>query len=196
MNSRLACLTFLLVAAVLAGCAGGGKPADTSAAATAAAATPNPNAPVLGLSGLEARGVTEADARSVADMLSGELNATGAFRVVDREQTAKMLARELMSTGAFRVVDREQMAQILADKAAKMAGTVEEGAEDAVKLLNARLLGVGSFGMLMGSYVVNFRIVDAETGETRASGTVQGKDLKQLQAGIKDMAVKLAAEKY
>lgn len=166
-HRRLAYLP--LVAAILAGCSGAGKPPEP-----AAVGRPNPDAPVLGLAGLEARGVTDADARSVAEML----------------------ARELMSTGAFRVVDREQMAQILADKAAKMAGTVEEGAEDAVKLLNARLLGVGSFGMLMGSYVVNFRIVDAETGETRASGTVQGKDLKQLQAGIKDMAVKLAAEKY
>ena len=172
MNSRLACL-ILLIAAVLAGCAGGGKPADTSVAATSAAVTPNPNAPVLGLSGLEARGVTDADAKSVADMVAGELKATGAFRVVDRAQ----------------------MTQLLADKAAQMAGGVE-GADDAGKLLNARLLGVGSFGMLMGSYVVNFRVVDAETGETRASGTAQGKDLKQLKAGIKDMAVKLAAEKY
>jgi curli biogenesis system outer membrane secretion channel CsgG len=174
MIARTAFASSMVVLA-LAGCAGKGVvPGTPEVPASSSAVTPNPNAPVLGLAGLEARGVNDADAKNVADMVS----------------------RELIATGAFRVVDREQMSKVLADKAARLAESGTETDAEAAKLLNARYLGVGSFGMLMGSYVLNFRIVDAETGETRASASAQGKDLARLQAGIREMAAKLAAEKY
>jgi curli biogenesis system outer membrane secretion channel CsgG len=154
---------------VLAGCGGSAKvpPASATAVATPVPVVqPAADAPVVAVAKVAGTGVTDADTILVTDMI--------------REALA--------STGKYRIIDRDQMAKVLQEQALKMAGvTSDSDAASLGKLLNARYIGVGSYGTLLGSNVVNFRIVDAETGLARKAGTAEGATLAELRRSIATM---------
>jgi len=165
----------LLTAVAMAGC--GGVPVKGAADGAdqeteTAAVAPDANAPVVLVSQLAGQGVTPEEAALVTDMVR----------------------KELMATGKFRVIDRADMDKVLGQKAAQLAGlsadaeTVQFG-----KLLNAQLTGTGSFGKLMGSYVLNFRLVSVETGEAKNAGSAGGSTLAELKKGIRKFARDFAA---
>jgi curli biogenesis system outer membrane secretion channel CsgG len=174
-GNRAAIAACLLAAAVMAGC--GGAPVKGTADGAdqgdeTVAVAPDANAPVVLVSQLAGQGVTPEEAALVTDMVR----------------------RELMATGKFRVIDRADMDKVMAQKAAQLAGlsadaeTVQFG-----KLLNAQFTGTGSFGKLMGSYVLNFRLVSVETGEAKNAGSAEGTTLAELKKGIRKFAKDFAA---
>jgi len=162
----------LLLGCVLIGCGGtatvkpqaaaASKPADAAAPVVQPAA----DAPVVAVATLGGSGVNDADALVVTDMIRQAMTATGRYRIVDRDH----------------------MDKVLQDQALKMAGvTSDTAAADLGKLLNARFIGVGSYGTLLGANVVNFRIVDSETGLARKAGTAEGATLAELRQSIDRM---------
>lgn len=159
----------LVLGLLLVGCGGHTtvKPARSAQPAAAAPVVqPAADAPVVAVAKLGGSGVSDVDAQLVTDMIRQAMTATGKYRIVDRDHMDKMLQ----------------------DQALKMAGvTSDTAAADLGKLLNARFIGVGSYGTLLGANVVNFRIVDAETGLARRAGTAEGATLPELRASIEKM---------
>jgi hypothetical protein len=166
----MACLAFL------AGCrspdmrrARAAAAANAARAAAAAAA----EAPVVVVAPISAEGTYALEAVVVADMVR----------------------QELLATGRFQVIDRSHMDQFLAQKAVRLAsGSSEADAQNAARLLNASLMGTGTFGSLMGKYVLTFRLADVETGKARYAGTAEGKSLEELQGGIRKLALEFAGQ--
>jgi len=167
MNNKKAFTAVLMAVIVGMGCGKGAEVRDDSQVAPVAAAVqPAADAPTLAIVKLKAQGVTEDEAGLVTDML--------------REAIAQK--------GKYRVVEREQMERIMAEKAMAMADMTSDTAQAGVaKLLNARYMGIGSFGKLMGNYVLSFRLVDNESGLMKGAGTAEGADLKEIKKGIARM---------
>jgi hypothetical protein len=156
-----------VVTLALVGC-GGSKEAvkgEPEAGAPAPVATPA-NAPVLAVSTVGGQNVNKAEAALVTDMIRTELMALGKWRVIDRDHMDEALKGQVLA-----------MAGVTSDTDAVHLG----------KLLNAQLIGLGTYGQLMGVNVVTFRIVDVETGLAQHAGTAQGKDPVELRKGIAAM---------
>lgn len=151
-----------MAAVLLAGCGGGAgvkNPGGDDAAVVIAPA----DAPVLAVTALTTQGTDAAEAGIVTDLLR----------------------RELMRLGRWRVIDRESQQTLLANHALQLSGaTAESEAASLGKLLNARLITVGTFGLLMGQKVVTCRIVDVETGLATNAGTAEGKTVDDLKRSL------------
>lgn len=151
----------LAAAAVLAGC-GGGRVKSGGADDTGIVIAPA-DAPVLAVTSLATQGTEPAECAIVTDLLR----------------------RELMRTGRWRVIDRESQQALLAGHALQLAGVASESeAASLGKLLNARLITVGTFGLLLGQKVVTCRIVDVETGLATYAGTAEGKTVDDLKRSL------------
>ena len=145
----------------MAGCGGG--PGRTTAAAVV---EPPADAPVLAMMPLKAEGTAASDAAIISDLVR----------------------QELLAVGRWRVVDRAAMDAAMAGKALAIAGVGSDAdAASLGKLLNARLMGVGSYGLLMGTKVVTFRIVDVETGLAKWAGTAEGATQPDLKRSLAAM---------
>jgi len=152
-------------AILFAGCGGGAGVAGGGADETVVVVAPQ-DAPVLAVTSLAMQGTDAAEAAIVTDLLR----------------------RELMRLGRWRVIDRESQQALLAGHALQLAGVASEAeAASLGKLLNARLITVGTFGILMGQKVVTCRIVDVETGLATNAGTAEGKTVEELKRGLADM---------
>jgi curli biogenesis system outer membrane secretion channel CsgG len=163
----------MAAALLLGGCGGRAavKP-EAAAAPTAPAVEAAADAPVIAVAKVAGTGVSDADAILVTDMIRQAMTATGRYRIVDRDH----------------------MEKVLQEQALKMAGvTSDADAANLGKLLNARYIGVGSYGTLLGANVVNFRIVDAETGLARKAGTAEGATLAELRKSIGSMVAGFGA---
>jgi len=100
----------------------------------------------------------------------------------------------MTATGRYRLVDRDHMDKALQEQALKLAGVSSDAdAASMGKLLNARYIGVGSYGTLLGANVVNFRIVDAETGLAKRAGTAEGATFDELRRSIATMVAGFGA---
>jgi hypothetical protein len=157
-----------VAALALAGC---GSTESVKATPETAAATPAPvaapaNAPVLAVSTVQGQNVNKAEASLVTDMIRSELMALGTWRVIDRDHMDEALKGQVLA-----------LAGVTSDSDAIHLG----------KLLNAQLMGLGTYGQLMGVNVVTFRIVDVETGLAQFAGTAQGKDPAELRREIAKM---------
>jgi len=118
----------------------------------------------------KAEGVGTSDAAVVADILRGEL----------------------VKSGKFNVIDRQNMDKIMAEHAFQQTGcTDQECAVKLGRLLNVQRLIVGSFGKLIGSYVVNISVVDVETGTVTYADVIKGDNVDQIMAGVRNMGTKM-----
>lgn len=170
MNKLNTLLAATLAAIITSGCGGGSAVKGDPTAVQAETAAPAADAPTLAVVRLQEQGVTPAEASLVSDML--------------RDAIAR--------AGKYRVIEREQMERIMAEKAVAMTDVTSASAETGVaKLLNARFMGVGSFGKLMGNYVLSFRVIDVETGLMKGAGTAEGETLDQVKKGIARIAASL-----
>lgn len=167
-------LATCLATLAFAGCGGGQVKPDASAtsaagepAATSAAAKPGAGGlPVLAIMPLTGRDVPDGDVKAVTDLV----------------RTA------IVGLNRFQVIERDEMDKMMQQHALQMAGvTSDAGAADLGKLLNAQLMGVGTYGTLLGTHVLTFRIVDVETGQARWAGSAEGAQVADLQSGIKKM---------
>ncbi len=156
----------LVPALALLAALGCGGHAVRSAAAVTPPRTPAADAPVLAISSLKAQNTPANEAAMVTDLLR----------------------KELMATGHWRVIDRESMDAAVGAQALALAGGGSDAdAANLGKLLNARLIGVGTYGSLMGATVVTFRIVDVETGLATNAGTAEGKTSEEVRASLARM---------
>ena len=118
----------------------------------------------------KAEGVGASDAAVVADILRGEL----------------------VKNGKFNMLDRQNMDKIMAEHAFQQTGcTDQECAVKLGRLLNVQRLVVGSFGKLIGSYVVNISVIDVETGTVTYADVIKGDNVDQIMAGVRAMGTKM-----
>ena len=157
----------LPAAIILSGCGGNSGVRGETAGEKTAAVAPATDAPTLAVVRLREQQVTPEEAAMVTDLV--------------REAIAR--------GGKYRVIEREQMERMMAEKSVAMAEMTSDSAEAGVaKMLNARFMGVGSLGKVMGSYVLSFRVVDVETGLLRGAGSADGETIDQIKKGIARMA--------
>jgi len=162
---------------VSVGYAFGARRASPAAAGTGPVAAPPPAArkPVasnFAVAELTAQGVSASDAAVIADMLRSELVKDG-----------------------VRVIEKSNMDKILAEQAFQQTGcTSEECAVKIGKLLNVQAMVVGSFGKLMDKYFVNLRLVSVENGSVLFADSAKGRQVEDIEAGVKDLAKKIAKQ--
>jgi len=125
---------------------------------------------------------------AVAEMEANGVPATDAAVV------ANMLRGELVQTGVFRVVEKANMDKVLAEQAFQQTGcTSQECAVRLGKILNVKRMIVGSFGKLLGRYILSVRIVSVESGEVVQADEARGDTIDQLETSLKALAARLAA---
>lgn len=93
---------------------------------------------------------------------------------VDPEEVdliSEALAGELQNTGAFRVMERGQMDRILKEQGVQASGMCDgnECAVEVGKILGIDKIVVGSVGRIGTLFIINTRLVDVQTGEILAS---------------------------
>jgi TolB-like protein len=142
-------------------------------AAKAGAAGPEQAMLNLAVAELKSQGTSAADAAVVSDMLRAALVRTRAFKVVDRSNMETVMA--------------EQMFQ-------QYGCTTEECAVKLGRLLNVQRMVVGTFGKLVGSFVLTIQVVDVETGEAVHGDTAKGETVGQVETAIREVAARIARE--
>jgi len=125
---------------------------------------------------------------AVADLEANGVPATDAAVI------ANMLRGELVQTGAFRVVEKANMDKLLAEQAFQQTGcTTQECAVKLGRILNVKRMIVGSFGKLMGRYILSVRVVKVESGEVVQADEARGDTVDQLEASLKALASRLGS---
>ena len=155
---------------------GAASPGVADATHSAASAAPAFGAATgertLAVGSFESQGVSASDAAVVSDL----------FR------------NEMVQGRVFKVVEKANMERVLQEQAFQQTGcTTSECAVKLGKILNVRYLVLGSFGKLVGQYVINVRVVDVETAAVVYSDVSQIADPGQLSAGVKVLADRLTA---
>lgn len=105
--------------------------------------------PFLAISPLQAKKVDPDEVDLISDALSGELQNSGAFRVMERSQMDRILKEQGLQTSG--VCDGNECA-------------VEVG-----KVLGIDRIVVGSVGKIGSLFIINVRMVDVTSGEILAS---------------------------
>lgn len=121
---------------------------------------------------------------------------------VDAEEVdliTEALAGELQNSGAFRVMERGQMDRILKEQGFQASGACEgnECAVEVGKMLGIDRIVVGSVGKIGSLFIINTRLVDIATGEILASvrRTKDGELKDVLTDLVPQVARGLASEK-
>jgi len=154
-----------------------------SAAPAPAAVVAAPAAPVAQAASGESRLLNLA----VADLRAENVSAGDSAVIAD------LLRSELVRTTKFNVVEKQNMERVLAEHAFQRTGcTTEECAVKLGKLLNVQRMVVGSFGKLLDSYLLSIRVVDVETGRVVHGDSVEGTTVKELKAGVREIAGRMA----
>lgn len=143
------------------------------AGGTSVVSAPLPDGPItIAVTDLKPEGVGASDAALLSELLRGEL----------------------VKSGAVRVVEKANMEKILSEQAFQQTGcTTQECAVKLGKLLNVRRMVVGTFGKLLGDYVVNIRVVDVETGAAAYADEARGNTSRDLQSAVREMASRMAS---
>ncbi|MEK7475413.1 MAG: CsgG/HfaB family protein [Candidatus Coatesbacteria bacterium] len=112
----------------------------------------------------------------------------------DAAVIADMVRNDLVSKPAFNVVEKANMDKVLAEQAFQQTGcTSAECAVKLGKLLNVKLMVVGSFGKLMDAYVLSLRAVDVETGRIVFSDQAQQlSSQREVATAVRAMVEKFA----
>lgn len=100
----------------------------------------------------------------------------------------------VVRSGKFVVVEKNNMDKVLAEQAFQQTGcTSQECAVRLGKILNVKRMIVGSFGKLLGRYILSVRIVSVESGEVVQADEARGDTIDQLETSLKALAARLAA---
>ena len=106
---------------------------------------------------------------------------------------ADMLSGDLGATGAFTLVEREELERVLREQELALSGLVDPaGAPKVGRLLGAELLLYGSFVVSGNELRIDARVVRAETGEIAASASAAGSSVRALNLE-KELSARLAA---
>ena len=104
-----------------------------------------------------------------------------------------MFRTELVKQRTFSVIEKSNMEKVLTEQSFQQTGcTSSECAVKIGKILNVRYLIVGSFGKLMGQYIITFRMVDVETANVVYSDSSKNlSNQNQVTSSISEMAARL-----
>ncbi|MBN1897293.1 MAG: hypothetical protein JW827_00830 [Spirochaetes bacterium] len=131
--------------------------------------------PRIAVLDLEAKGVTEDEAGAVTDFLR----------------------TDLVNTKEFTVIERARMKDVLKEQQMSLSGLTEtEKAARVGKILNCRLIMVGSLSKLGEKYFLNVRVVDVETTQTSLGKRESSDKLEELSDVSKSIAYQLAGMDY
>lgn len=133
-------------------------------------------------------------ASELADALSNELNATGNFRVAERQKLGEVLSeQELAELGITRPGTGAQSGQVtgaeyivLGRVAAYEEGVAEEssgGRVGGIRIGGIRLGGGGRQEKQEAYIAIDVRVVDSTTGEVVHSRTVEGRATSEAKGG-------------
>lgn len=123
---------------------------------------------------------------AVADLTAQNVSAGDAAVVAD------MLRSELIKMRKANVVERANMEKVLAEHAFQQTGcTTDECAVKIGKLLNVNRLIVGSFGKLLGSYLLSVRVVDVESGAIIFGDTARGDTVDEIGTAVNKLAARI-----
>jgi len=112
----------------------------------------------------------------------------------DAAVAADLFRAELVRTGKFTVVERTAMQKVLAEQAFQSTGcTDQDCAIKLGKLLNVKLICVGSFAKFMGRYVLSIRVVDVQTGAIQFADAARGETEDQMSTDLGRLADRTAA---
>lgn len=123
---------------------------------------------------------------AVADLEPQGVSGTDAAVLSD------VLRNRLVNIAGFNVVEKKNMNKVLSEQAFQQTGCTS--AECAVKLgkvLNVQGIIVGSFGKLLGRYVMSARLVDVESGAVVLADEAKGDTVDGLQADVDKMVARI-----
>jgi len=107
---------------------------------------------------------------------------------------AGLLRGQLAGAGAFGVVEKRNMDMILAEQAFQQTGcTSLECGVKLGRLLNVRVMVIGSLGKLLGSYLLSVRVVEVETGRIMLASQAHFESADEIESGTKVLAARIAA---
>ena len=125
---------------------------------------------------------------AVADLSAQGVSASDAAVITD------MIRSVIVKFGKFNVVEKANMDRILSEQAFQQTGcTSAECAVKLGKLLNAQGIVVGTFGKLLGRYLVSVRLVDVETGQAVVADEAKGDTVDEIENAVDGMVVRMAA---
>jgi len=97
----------------------------------------------------------------------------------------------LVNAGRFNIVEKQSMDKILLEQQFQHYGcTTDDCAVKLGRLLNVRVIFVGSFGELFGKYMTVLRAVDVETGKVLFGDSFTCNSIADVQAGLVQVAGK------
>lgn len=113
----------------------------------------------------------------------------------DAEAVTQFVRNAVVNSGAYTVVEKQNMDRVLAEQAFQQAGCTE--ADCAVKLgkiLNVRMMMVGSYTIFEGNRTINAWIVDVETGEVVKADSQKIADPSQIDVGASFLVNRMAGD--
>ena len=123
---------------------------------------------------------------AVADLRVQGVPASEAVIIAD-------LLRAGLGKAGIQVMEKASMEKVFAESGFQPAGCSEqECAVKVGKLLNVQRVVVGLLGKLMGTYVINLRLVDVASGGIIYASSANGRAVGDLESGARELAVKIA----
>jgi tetratricopeptide (TPR) repeat protein len=121
-----------------------------------------------------------------------ELAAQGTSRS-DTDVIEGILREQLIRTGSFNIGGKKDIDAVLKEQGFSRQGcSSQECAQELGRRLNVSMVVVGSFGKLLGTYMVPVRVLNVETGAVIYTDTCKGGNVGELKNGIADMARRIA----
>ena len=121
-----------------------------------------------------------------------EMDAQGVSST-DAAVISEMLRNRLVNTGGFTVIEKKNMQKVLSEQAFQQTGcTSAECAVKLGKLLNVHGMIVGTFGKLLGRYVISVRLVDVESGQAVLADEAKGDSVDQIERSVDAMVLRMA----
>ena len=104
------------------------------------------------------------------------------------EGAAEILRTTLMETGRYTVVERSMLNEALKEQKLSISGAVDQTTAVGIgKVLGAQLVAVGSVVKMGGTYTLNVRFVDVETGEVVLGKNLTASNEEELPGLCGDM---------
>ena len=130
--------------------------------------------------------------RRMANLAVADLEAQGVSGT-DAAVIGDVLRNRLINAGGLHVVEKKNMDKILTEQAFQQTGcTSQECAVKLGKLLNVQGMVVGSFGKLLGRYIVSVRVVEVESGSVVVADEAKGDTLDALEKGLDEMVIRVS----
>jgi len=95
---------------------------------------------------------------------------------------------DVVKTGRFNVIDKNNMDKVLAEQGFQQTGcSTAECAVQIGKILNVKMMAVGSCGQLLGKYIITMNIIDVESAKIIFSDDVSVANPDDLRKTITEL---------